>query len=68
MVATAMAIGILIDQLGTYLVLSTLGIAIASIYSAGANSAGEILKRVFTFPPLLAWRCRHWPAQTIGSI
>jgi predicted permease len=49
-----MAIGILIDQLGTYLVLSTLGIAIASIYSAGANSAGDILKRVFTFPPLLA--------------
>jgi malate permease and related proteins len=49
-----MAIGILIDQLGTYLVLSTLGIAIASIYSAGASSAGDILKRVFTFPPLLA--------------
>jgi malate permease and related proteins len=49
-----MAIGILINQLGTYLVLSTLGIAIASIYSAGANSAGDILKRVFTFPPLLA--------------
>ena len=48
------AIGILIDQLGTYLVLSTLGIAIASIYSTGANSAGDILKRVFTFPPLLA--------------
>ena len=49
-----MAIGILIDQLGTYLVLSTLGIAIASIYSSGANSAGDIVKRVFTFPPLLA--------------
>jgi malate permease and related proteins len=49
-----MAIGILIDQLGTYLVLSTLGIAVAAIYSAGANSAGEIVKRVFTFPPLLA--------------
>jgi hypothetical protein len=48
------AIGILIDQLGTYLVLSTLGIVIASAYSAGANSAGDILKRVFTFPPLLA--------------
>src|ERR1700730_398427 len=48
------AIGILIDQLGTYLVLSTLGIVIASAYSAGANSAGDILKRFFTFPPLLA--------------
>jgi predicted permease len=31
-----------------------LGIAIASIYSSGANSVGDIVKRVFTFPPLLA--------------
>jgi predicted permease len=49
-----MGIGILIDQLGTYLVLSTLGIAVAAIYSEGANSPRDILKRVFTFPPLLA--------------
>jgi hypothetical protein len=49
-----MAIGILIDQLGTYLVLSTLGIAVAAIYSSGANSASDIVKRVFTFPPFLA--------------
>src|SRR6266446_7058627 len=51
---SGMAIGILIDQLGTYLVLSTLGIVIASAYSAGTNSASDLLKRVFTFPPLLA--------------
>jgi len=51
---SGIAIGILIDQLGTYLVLSTLGIVIASAYSAGTNSASDILKRVFTFPPLLA--------------
>ena len=49
-----MGIGILIDQLGTYLVLSTLGIAVAAIYSEGATSASDIVKRVFTFPPLLA--------------
>jgi predicted permease len=49
-----MAVGILIDQLGTYLVLSTLGILVASIYSTGAGSAGAIVKRVFTFPPFLA--------------
>jgi malate permease and related proteins len=49
-----MAIGILIDQLGTYLVLSTAGIAVAAAYSAGAHSAGEIARRVFTFPPFLA--------------
>jgi predicted permease len=49
-----MAIGILIDQLGTYLVLSTLGIAVASIYSSGATSVREIVKRIVTFPPFLA--------------
>jgi hypothetical protein len=49
-----MAIGILIDQLGTYLVLSTLGIAVAAIYSTGANSGRDIIKRVITFPPMLA--------------
>jgi malate permease and related proteins len=49
-----MAIGILIDQLGTYLVLSTLGIAVAAAYSAGANSATDIVRRIFTFPPFLA--------------
>jgi predicted permease len=52
--APRMAIGILIDQLGTYLVLSTLGIAIAAIYSEGATSKGGVLKRIVTFPPLLA--------------
>ncbi len=49
-----MGIGILIDQLGTYLVLSTLGIAVAAIYSEGASSGRDIVKRVFTFPPFLA--------------
>lgn len=51
-----MAVGIVIDQLGTYLVLSTLGIAIAAIYSEGAASAREIARRIVTFPPLLALR------------
>jgi malate permease and related proteins len=46
--------GILIDQLGTYLVLSTLGITIACIYSSGTASRGEIARRIFTFPPLVA--------------
>jgi predicted permease len=49
-----MGIGLLIDQLGTYLVLSTLGLAIACYCSRGTASAREILRRVATFPPLLA--------------
>jgi predicted permease len=51
---TGMAIGILIDQLGTYLVLSTLGIAIAALYSTGKTSGSEIAKRICTFPPFIA--------------
>ena len=49
-----MAIGLLIDQLGTYLVLSTLGLAIACLCSQGTASTSEIARRVATFPPLLA--------------
>ena len=46
--------GILIDQLGTYLVLSTLGILVACVYSSGTAPWGEIARRVATFPPLIA--------------
>jgi predicted permease len=49
-----LAIGILIDQLGTYLVLSTLGIAVACLYSESRASPREIAWRIATFPPLLA--------------
>jgi malate permease and related proteins len=48
------ATGILIDTLGTYLVLSTLGITVACIYSSGAPNARAIALRVLTFPPLIA--------------
>jgi len=46
--------GILTDQLGTYLVLSTAGIAIACLFSAGAVSRREVMLRIATFPPLIA--------------
>jgi malate permease and related proteins len=49
-----MGIGLLIDQLGTYLVLSTLGLAVACLCSQGTASAGDIARRVATFPPLIA--------------
>lgn len=52
--ASYMSIGLLIDQLGTYLVLSTLGIAIACICSRGTASVREMAHRVATFPPLIA--------------
>ena len=49
-----MAIGLLIDQLGTYLVLSTLGIAVACLSSRGSASISEVTRRIVTFPPLIA--------------
>ena len=52
--AKDLSTGILIDQLGTYLVLSTLGIAVACIYSSGTASWREIAQRIVTFPPLIA--------------
>lgn len=51
---SGMATGILIDQLGTYLVLSTLGIAVAATYSSSSSSMAGVLKRIAVFPPLLA--------------
>jgi hypothetical protein len=51
---SGIATGILIDTLGTYLVLSTLGITVACMYSSGTASARDVAKRVITFPPLIA--------------
>jgi predicted permease len=51
---SGIATGILIDTLGSYLVLSTLGITIACIYSSGTASARDVAIRVVTFPPLIA--------------
>jgi predicted permease len=49
-----MGVGLLIDQLGSYLVLSTLGLAVACLCSHGSASPRDIARRVATFPPLLA--------------
>jgi malate permease and related proteins len=49
-----MGTGILIDQLGSYMVLNTLGIIIAALYSDGPTSASSVVRRIIVFPPLLA--------------
>jgi malate permease and related proteins len=73
--ANGMPTGILIDQLGTYLVLSTVGIVLICLYSEGAVTRSEIVKRIMTFPPLIALVvavallprssafCRNWPTN-----
>jgi malate permease and related proteins len=51
---SGMPTGILIDQLGTYLVLSTVGIVLICFYSEGAITRSDIVRRIVTFPPLIA--------------
>lgn len=50
----AIPIGVLVDQPGSFLVLSTLGITTASIFSGGKVTSSLIAKRVFSFPPFIA--------------
>ena len=51
-----LAIGILIDQAGTYLVLSTFGIAIAAMYGARGTglSAKSVLRKIAGFMPFIS--------------
>jgi predicted permease len=49
-----MATGILIDQLGSYMVLSTLGIMVATLYSRRVSRSGSLFGRIIRFPPILA--------------
>jgi len=50
-----LGLGLLIDQLGSYLALSTLGIAVAAWYAAGPRVCAQaMLARVATFPPFIA--------------
>ena len=48
------ALGILIDQLGTYVVLSTVGLLVAVRLTTGATSIVAMGRRLIGFPPLLA--------------
>jgi predicted permease len=50
----AIPIGILVDQPGSFLIVSSLGIFVAAKYSGEVASGKFILKKVFTFPPFLA--------------
>lgn len=45
---------IIADQLGSFFVLSVLGITVAGIYSSGRPSMVEIVKRIALFPPFIS--------------
>lgn len=50
----ALSIGVLVDQPGSFLALSTVGIFIAAFYSGAKITAGFIARRVLLFPPFIA--------------
>lgn len=50
----ALGIGIIADQLGSFMVLSTLGIFVATYYSAGSVSPRQMVRKVLMFPPFQA--------------
>lgn len=46
---------ILVDQPGTFVVLSTLGIFVATLFSNGSSNGVEIAKKIVFFPPFIAF-------------
>ncbi|HXU92501.1 MAG TPA: AEC family transporter [Gallionella sp.] len=52
--ADGLPTAIVADQLGSFFVLSILGIAVAGIYSSGRPTAAEIVLRIVRFPPFIA--------------
>jgi predicted permease len=46
---------IMIDLPGTFVVLSTLGILVATIYSRGKKDFSIIFRKIFTFPPFIVF-------------
>ena len=51
-----LGLGILIDQLGSYFVLSTLGILVASLYSSSHSiSAKAVIRKIVLFTPFQAF-------------
>ena len=48
-------IGVIIDQAGSFLVLSTLGIITASVYSSGNYSLKKTVKNIITYPSFIAF-------------
>lgn len=46
---------IIVDQPGSFVVMATLGIITAGIFSKGNSNSNEILKKIVLFPPFIAF-------------
>lgn len=60
-----LGLGIVIDLFGSYLAVSTLGLAVATVASLGHFDWRAVIKRIATFPPfiaiLIAFATNHLP-------
>lgn len=63
----ALPIGILVDQPGSFLILSTLGVIVAGAYAGERVPLGQVMWRAGRFPPMHAFAlsallaCAPWP-------
>lgn len=61
----AMPTAVVLDQLGSFLAVSTAGVALAARYGGAGVRPAALLRRVVTFPPFLAlclaFATRPWP-------
>jgi malate permease and related proteins len=48
-------IGVLVDQAGSFVILATFGIIVASVYSHGKIDYKSILKKIITYPSFIAF-------------
>ena len=46
---------IIVDQPGTFVVMATLGIITAGIFSKGKSNSSEIIQKILLFPPFIAF-------------
>ncbi len=49
-----LGVGLIADQLGSFFVLSTLGIVVATVYSSGDVSPRQMARKILLFPPFEA--------------
>ncbi|WP_420995383.1 AEC family transporter [Cupriavidus sp. 30B13] len=72
-----LGLGIVIDLFGSYMALSTLGLAIATVASSGRFDWRAVVRRIVTFPPfiaiLIAFATNHlerpeWLTQVFGTL
>ena len=75
--AEHLGIGVLIDQLGSFLTLSTVGIVLAASLSLGKTSPSDIARKILAFPPFIALLAAlvltpfpypHWAVEVLGRL